>query len=110
MRRRCLRPALKRIPEGEWFCPSCASLAVRPVPWAEELLHKQAGRRVSTHARAVHRAVTVARWPHVARTPWPGKQVEIYWDGEDRWYAAEVRRRKRLPEAGAERWQPGGAQ
>ena len=35
--------------------------------------------------------------------------MEIYWDGEDRWYAAEVRRRKRLPEAGADRWQPGGA-
>ena len=35
--------------------------------------------------------------------------MDIYWDGEDRWYAAEVRRRKRLPEAGADRWQPGGA-
>ena len=39
----------------------------------------------------------------------PGKQVDVYWDGDDRWYTAEVRRRKRQPGGSANPWQPGGA-
>ena len=35
--------------------------------------------------------------------------MDVYWDGDDRWYRAEVRRRKRLPGGSANPWQPGGA-
>ena len=66
MRRRCLRPPLKRIPAGEWFCPSCASLLARPVPWAEELLGKQAAPRVITCVLGrSRRADSLALRPHV---------------------------------------------
>ena len=109
MRRRCLLPPLKRIPAGEWFCPSCTSLRARPVPWAEELLGKQVRTwhaRLNPKPSSSHSLSTLAlnltppasspsSLPSPSPSPSPSPYVDVYWDGDDKWYTAEVRRRKR---------------